>query len=285
MLRHKHSIAFIEAYWFGFCSLIACAKQKKILSNLFPDYLGVENTSFPIRFGTYEVFRIILPGFYFVGLLCLTAYLFVPTRQLFIEFAGHQMFLFAVVAGGVFLGLVLYAYDYPKKIRAYRELKMPSEYLKRKLRDKCLSPCENKIQDIGEAVDTYFYVMLELFSPGAQKRIFYIGSVYHVLADIRMLSAIFGFMIFPISLGGALIGSLPTFDAIFGLFIATFLVILWLSLHPEFIYKKRKSKGDKYLEYIVKMQRRFIDLKIDEIREKICKQKQNVPKLSSSSQQ
>ena len=227
--------------------------------------------SFPIRFSTYEVFRIILPGFYCVGLLCITAYLFVPTRQLFIEFSEHQVFLPAVVAGGVFLGLVLYAYDYPKKIRAYRELEMPSKYLKKKLCDKCPSFCENKIEDIGEAVDTYFYVLFEMFDPNALQRIFYIGSVYHVFADIRMLSSVFGFTLFPISLVGVLVGNLPIPDATFGLLIAAFLIILWLYLHPEFFCRKNKSKGDKYLGYIVKMQRRFIDLKIDKIKEKLCR--------------
>lgn len=228
--------------------------------------------SFPIRFGTYEVFRIILPGFYFTGLLCVTAFLFVPTRQFFIEFTGHQAFLPAVAAGGVFLGLILYAVDYPKRIKAYRELKMPSEHLMEKLCNKCSSPCENKIEDVGEAIDTYFYVLLELFTPGAQQRVFYIGSVYHVFADIRMLSAIFGLILFLISLGGALVGNVPIPDAAFGLLTATFLISLWLYLHPEFLCRNIKSKGDKYLEYITKMQRRFIDLKFGEIKNKICKQ-------------
>lgn len=229
--------------------------------------------SFPVRFGTYEVFRIILPGFYCVGLLCLTAYLFIPTRQFFIGFAGHQVFLFAVATGGVFLGLVLYSIDYPKKIKAYRELEKPSEYLKKKLCDQCPSSCENKIRDRGVAIDTYFYVLLEMFKPTAQQRIFYIGSIYHAFADIRMLSAIFGSVIFVVSSGGVLFGNLPVPDAAFGLFIGTFLGIFWLYLHPEFVNEKRKSKGDTYEGYIMKMQRRFIDLEIDEIRKRICKRK------------
>lgn len=229
--------------------------------------------SFPVKFGTYEIFRIILPGFYCVTLLSITIFLFTPTRQIFIGFSQHQVFLFAVVAGGVFLGLMLYAYDHPKKIAAYRNLEMPSIHLKRKLCDKCSSPCENKIKGEGEAIDTYFYVLYEIFSPGVQQRIFYIGSVYHMLADIRLLSFIFGVIIFPISLGGVLYGNLPISDAIFGLLMSTFLILLWLYLHPEF-FSGKKSKGDKYEGYIMKMQRRFIDIEIDKIKERICRKKQ-----------
>lgn len=231
--------------------------------------------SLPIRFGTYEAFRIILPGFYCIGLLCLTAYLFVPTRQFFIDFAGHQIFLFVIAAGGVFLGLVLYAIDYPKKIKAYTELEKPSEYLKKRLCDKCPSPCENKMEDKGEAIDTYFYILLEMFKVNTQQRIFYIGSVYHVLADIRMLSALFSFIVFLVSLGGVLYGNLPISDATLGLFMGASLGIFWLYLHPEFTNKEMKSKGDTYEGYIMKMQRRFIDLKIDDIKKRVCTQKRS----------
>lgn len=206
-----------------------------------------------------------------MGLLSVSLFLFLPTRSIFIEFSQHPTFPFAVLSGGVFLGFILYAYDHPKKIKAYRELEMPSEYLKKKLCDRCTIPCENKIENIGEAIDTYFYILLELFKPSTQQRIFYIGSVYHVFADMRMLSFIFGIPIIPISLGGALIGNLPIPDTVFGLAIGCALVLFWFFLHPEFICKKQQSKGDKYFGYIIKLQKRYIDLKIDEIKEKICK--------------
>jgi len=229
--------------------------------------------SFPVKFGTYEIFRIILPGFYCLALLLVTLFLFNPTRQIFWEFSQHPIFLFAAASAGVFLGLVLYAYDHPKRIAAYKKLKKPSIYLKEKLCDRCPSPCENKIKDEGEAIDTYFYVLYNIFSAGAQQRIFYIGSVYHVFADIRMLSFIFGIPIFLISFDGALRGTLPISDAVFGLILGFSLLIFWLFLHPEYFCKHSKSKGDKYEEYIFKMQRRFIDIEIDKIKEKICRNK------------
>lgn len=237
--------------------------------------------SFPVKFETYEIFRIILPGFYFLGLLLLTLFLFVPTKQVIIAFSENAVFLFAVVFGGVFLGLGLYAFDHPKRISAYRNLKMPSVYLKEKLCDKCGAVCENRIDSIGSAIDSYFYVFYELFNAGTQERVFYIGSVYHVFADIRMLSFVFGSGIAILSYEGLCFGVLSLSDSLFGLLAGFLLILLWFSLHPEFFKKERRSKGDKYEDYITKMQRRFIDIEIGRIRQKICRRNGTALKNSS----
>ena len=173
--------------------------------------------------------------------------------------------------GGVFLGLALYAYDHPKRIAAYRELEMPSLYLKGKLCDSCSIQCENRIKDEGDAIDSYFYVFYEIFGSGVQERVFYIGSVYHVLADIRMLSFTFGVTVFPISFFSVIFGTSPFSDMVFGFLASSILILFWLFLHPEYFYKDVESKGDKYERYIMKMQRRFIDIEIDTIRDTICK--------------
>ena len=175
------------------------------------------------------------------------------------------------LSGGIFLGLILYAYDHPKRIKAYKGLEMPSKYLKKKLCDRCKLPCENKMIDEGEAIDTYLILLTELFKTSTQQRIFYIGSVYHLFADIRMLSFIFSIPIIVISLGGARMGNLSVLDSVFGLVVGCSLFLFWLFLHPEFTCKTQESKGDKYFRYIIKLQRRLIDLKIGEIKEKVCK--------------
>jgi len=41
--------------------------------------------------------------------------------------------------------------------------------------------------------------------------------------------------------------------------------------HPEFFCKNNLSKGDKYMRYILKFQRRYIDLHIDQIKQELCK--------------
>jgi len=233
----------------------------------------MKNMSVPIRFGTYEVFRIILPGLYFTGLSCLILYLFCPTRHAFLEFSRHQIFVVSIIAGSIFAGLILYEYDHPKRIKAYESLEMPSEYLKKKLCDKCWFPCENRIKDKGEAIDTYFYILFEIFSASAQQRIFYIGSVYHVLADIRMLSFVFGILMLVISFSESFFGCMSFSESFFGIIAGSLLLSLWLYMHPEFFCEKNLSKGDKYLRYVVKMQKKFIDLEIETIKSKICKRK------------
>ena len=235
--------------------------------------------SFPARFETYELFRIILPGFFFMSLLCVSAYLFLPIRSAFIEFFKHPAFLFVVVVGGIFLGFVLYAYDHPKRIKAYRglESEMPSTHLKNILCDSCSAPCDNKIHDKGSAIDTYFYLLGNLFDSASRERVLYIGSVYHVLSDIRMLSSVFGSVILLISVFGLVQrAGLPIIDAIFGLAFGFALLFFWLWLHPEFFCKKQLSKGDKYLKYILKFQRRYLDLEIEKIRRMLCKQKRPI---------
>jgi hypothetical protein len=227
--------------------------------------------SFPVKFGTYEVFRIILPGFFCLALLLVTLFLLAPTRQIVAEFSQQSIFLFAISLAGVFLGLVLYAYDHPKRIDAYKKLKMPSNYLKEKLCDSCPSQCENKIKDIGEAIDSYFYVFHQIFSASIQERVYYIGSVYHVLADMRMLSFVFGIIIFLISLVEGMYRTLPVPDSLFGILFGAALILFWLFLHPDFFCEKNKSKGDKYEGYIMKMQNRFIDIEIEAIKKRICK--------------
>jgi len=232
--------------------------------------------SLPARFETYELFRIILPGFFFISLLCFSAYLFIPTRSAFLEFSKHQAFLLVVVGGGIFLGFVLYAYDHPKKIKAYQESEseMPSNHLKKILCDSCSTPCCNKILDRGSAIDTYFYLLNTLFDPASRERVLYIGSVYHVLSDIRMLSFVFGSTIVSLSIFGlVLLPGLPIFDVIFGLAFGIALLFLWIWLHPEFFCHEQLSKGDKYLKYILKFERRYLDLNIEKIKTMLCRQK------------
>jgi len=188
-----------------------------------------------------------------------------------------------VALGGVFFGIALYAYDHPKRIAAYKKLEMPSLYLKKKLCDSCPSLCKNRIADEGEAIDTYFYVFYTIFTPDARERILYIGSVYHVLADMRMLSFIFGVTIFPISFFGVMFGTLPFSDMVFGFLASSILILFWLFLHPEYFYKDVKSKGDKYEAYIMKMQRRFIDIEIGTIRDKFCRRPKKPMRKTSTS--
>lgn len=254
--------------------------KKKIISCLKLLYFWLAGkepaVSIPAKFGVYELFRIVLPGFFCISLLCIVLFLFVPTRQEFTNLMQHSIFSFVVPATGLFIGLVLYAVDYPSTTGFYKKNivpNMPSSYLKEILCDKCSASCKKRIKDSKDAFHTYFYLFNEHFSTSAQQRVYYFGSVYRIFADIRVMSGIFGFAILFISmLGFAWKNGLPPSDAIFGLLCGSGLVAFWIYLHPEFLSRKGAlNKGDRYMRDIIEYQRRYLDLEIDQIKNKLCK--------------
>lgn len=232
--------------------------------------------SLPAQFSTYEVFRMILPGFFAMGLIFALAFLFLPTREAFIVFLQHPAFSYMAIVLGIFAGLLLYDYDHPKKTRFWQEQlkpQMPSRHLKKILCDNCTTSCENKIKDASETIDTYFYVLHRIFDPSSREKIFYFGSIYHAFADVRALSGVFGPVILVVSLFGFLWkNGLPPFDTVFGFALGVTLLALWIDLHPEFFCKKNLSKGDTYMRDALRFQRRYLDLHIDQIKQELCKQ-------------
>lgn len=231
--------------------------------------------SLPAKFGTYEVFRMILPGLFAIGLFSILAFLFPPTREAFIVFLEHPVFPYAIIMLGIFVGLLLYEYDHPKKTRFWKEQlkpQMPSLHLKKILCDKCVKPCEKKINSVSDAIDTYFYVLHKVIDPSSREKIFYHGSTYHVLADVRALSVSFGTAILVVSLFRYLWkNDLPLFETVFGLALGVILLALWIYLHPEFFCNKNLSKGDRYMRDILRFQRRYLDLHIEQIKQELCK--------------
>lgn len=235
--------------------------------------------SVPVRFGTYEFFRIVLPGFFLTGLLCVFAYFFLPTRQLLIDFSQLSIFPFGVLAVGIFIGLLLYAYDYPRRTSFYTQIlapEMPSMYLKKILCDKCSKSskaCKNKINNQKDARNTYFYILNNLFDANSRQRVFYFGSIYCAFGDIRAISGFFAIPIILSSIFGYFWpNGLPYMDTILRLIFGSVLFVIWLFLHPEFFCKETLSKGDRYMRYILDFQRKYLDLEIDEIKKKLCKQ-------------
>ena len=151
---------------------------------------------------------------------------------------------------------------------------MPSLYLKQILCDKCSKSskvCKNKINDKKDAIDTYFYILNNIFDANSRQRVFYFGSIYLVFGDIRAISGLFAI---PIILSSIFCyfwpNGLPYTDTILGLVFGSVLFGVWLFLHPEFFCKEVLSKGDRYMRYILEFQRKYLDLEIDEIKNKLC---------------
>jgi hypothetical protein len=80
--------------------------------------------SFPAKFDQYEVFRILIPGYYFMFLVSMaTASIPIPLTRLIPENLLGVTFVF----GGVLLGLILYILDPPNNLE-FDGFKADTEY-------------------------------------------------------------------------------------------------------------------------------------------------------------
>jgi hypothetical protein len=199
----------------------------------------------------------------------------------FYQFGGSTGFLFLAIGLGLFLGLLLYAYDHPKRIDFYKQRikpDLPSSHLKNILCDKCSRKCENIMKDYDVATSTYFYLLYKYFDPNSQQTIHYFGSIYRIFADIR---AIFG-LVWISEIGVLVVNALTTInqgslgdafgtvDLLGPIFIIPVFFLLWILLHPEYRCSNRLSKGDSYMLQIVNFQKRYLDLNIGELRRYVC---------------
>lgn len=236
--------------------------------------------AFPVEFESYEVFRIVLPGYLGLGAILLFLYTFSITQGYLYAFSkavGSTLFLTLIIGVGLFLGLLLYAYDHPRRCHFYKthiKTALPSLHLKKILCDSCAEKCENAINDQEMAGSTYFYLFYGYFDSNSQRTTNFFGSIYRILADMR---AIFGLMwvsqllitlfnLISLIMNGA--SGTPSLIAVNSILFVMFLA-LWLGLHPEF-YSNRLSKGDQYMLQAVNFQKRYLDLKINDFKPLIC---------------
>ncbi len=140
----------------------------------------MNNHSSSSSFGTYEVFRILVPGFYFTTLLMifLQALLsnYIPPIPGFI-FVVWFVFLMLMS------GLSMYAQESPKRRRAFVQ-NQPSSYLQAKAR--VLSESDPLSDD--EARRLYFYMLNNIVPGEFHEKIFYFGMIYHIMVQIRRTS-------------------------------------------------------------------------------------------------
>jgi hypothetical protein len=229
--------------------------------------------SIPARFGQYEVFRIILPGYYSLGALLALFYSFYPTRFFLLSFIYSNIFYLAI-GGGIFIGLLLYAYNYPRKTIFYKEKiepLLPHKYLKSILCDECKQICEKEIKTDGDARNYYYYLLYNLFDHNSQGVIHYFGSLYRVYTNIRIVTYIFGFLEIIISIGNLAVFLLfiPVSYSVFisntmGVFcLGVLFILMW-------VFLVKYPKGDDYMIQIINFQRTYLDLKKEDIIRDIC---------------
>ncbi len=132
-------------------------------------------------FGLYETFRILVPGFYFATLLFFFVVALFPHFGINIAQGEQTVLLFICLA--IVSGLTMYAKETTKRRKAFQE-NQPSAFLVNKARTM------SKIQPLedSEAQRLYFY-MLNNFMPAVfHEKIFFFGTVYHIMILVRRTS-------------------------------------------------------------------------------------------------
>ena len=133
-------------------------------------------------FGAYEAFRIIVPGYYFAALLLCLVWAVSDALGNGIPVDGMRLFL---VFSGVALiaGLTLYAKESTKRRKAFQE-NQPSLYLKTKARAMADVP----VMEESDARQLYFFILNNHIPPVFHEKIFFFGTIYHIMIQVRRTS-------------------------------------------------------------------------------------------------
>jgi hypothetical protein len=129
-------------------------------------------------FGIYESVRILVPGFYFAT-LCLFAYWsFLLPYTGTLDSGLPRILLFVFIA--VVSGLTMYAKETAKRRKAFLE-NQPSNFLKE--RSKLLK--NTVLLDDTSARRLYFHILNTNVSPSFHDKIFFFGTIYHIMILLR----------------------------------------------------------------------------------------------------
>jgi hypothetical protein len=132
-------------------------------------------------FGLYEATRILVPGFYFASLCAMLYYSFVSRYISFPIERGYWtvLFLFLVLVSG----LTMYAKETTKRRRAFVE-NQPSAFLE----DIVRRHSSTSTLDESEARQLYFYILNNHIPLAFHEKVFFFGTVYHIMIQIRRTS-------------------------------------------------------------------------------------------------
>lgn len=183
-------------------------------------------------FGLYEGIRILIPGFYFAGLLWFLYRSLLAIEHPFwgMEPVGLLVFFLSIIAG-----FTLYAKEGTKRRKAFRE-NQPSLFLQRKAltMDASLTLSED------DARRMYFYILNNHIPSIFHEKIFFFGTVYHIMIQIRRTS--FWFAILSLAWVGIEISSGRTLQEIQSLVVFT--IVVWLI----YLLNVRYNKADRKMQ-------------------------------------
>ena len=139
------------------------------------------------RFASFEAARVLVPGTTFALLLALYAWSFLEVRLGGPWPWGPQAaaFVFAALASG----LTMYAREAPKRRRAFQS-NQPSSHVQQIARG--LKGADALSDD--EARKFYFHLLNHYMPPVAHDKIFFFGTVYHIMVHVRRTTFWFGLL-------------------------------------------------------------------------------------------
>jgi len=184
-------------------------------------------------FAVYEMARIIIPGFYFSA-LTLTLYWAYFWEYFGIPISGAPLWIVFVLITLV-IGLTMYAKETPKRRKAFQE-NQPSRYLSNKARLMKDFPLLND----SDARMVYFYILNNYMPASFHEKVFYFGTIYHVMIQIRRTS--FWFAI----LSSILI--LYQFSVGYELFLLQSLILFTAGIWLVYLLNVQYNKADRKMQ-------------------------------------
>jgi hypothetical protein len=139
------------------------------------------NPSNGSSFGLYEAARILVPGFYFASLCFLYFWAFVSRNILLPLDHGYAVILFLFIV--IVSGLTMYAQETTKRRRAFVE-NQPSAFLQ----DIARRSSASRMLNDTEARHLYFYILNHFLPSVFHEKIFFFGTVYHSMIQMRRTS-------------------------------------------------------------------------------------------------
>ena len=185
-------------------------------------------------FGAYEAFRIIVPGYYFAALLLCLVWAVSDALGQCVSIDGMRLFL-VFVGVGLIAGLTLYAKESTKRRKAFQE-NQPSLYLKTKAR----AMAEIPVMEESDARQLYFFILNNHIPSVFHEKIFFFGTIYHIMIQARRTSLWFALLATLIA--GAMVLQGVAFQALGGLLV--FAAIAWLL----YLLNVRYNKADRKMQ-------------------------------------
>jgi hypothetical protein len=202
------------------------------------------NQSHASSFGMYESARILVPGFYFSALCAMlfctfvSKYIPLPVDHAYIG----MLFLFLVIISG----LTMYAKETTKRRRAFIE-NQPSAFLQ----DIARRHSESQLLNENEARQLYFYILNHFIPAAFHEKVFFFGTVYHIMIQIRRTS--FWFAILSLLCIAVQVATGMPFAEQQGLMVFSILVCLIYLLNVKYNKADRKMQ-ENYQDQIFWLQ-------------------------------